>query len=194
MADAALTGWAAAQNVERVTIGSAAQQPDYPKKSAFALHFLTDTPWGLMIWDGNSWQEMCVGLDPTGDAVVPPQHAGKPIHLNRITIGALAQRPVYPADSDQALHFLTATAWPLSYWNGDTWADVFLSNTPDADAVLQAYKVTEGIKRITAGIVTTRPAYWAGAPAALHFATATPWGMSFFNGTAWADISKYSTP
>lgn len=52
------------------------------------------------------------------------------------------------------------------------------------------------IQRITAGPIASRPAYYKGAPNALHIATATPYGVSFFDGGAgtWQNLFLGSAP
>jgi hypothetical protein len=196
MADAAFAAWSSQQEIERVTIGTVTQRPDPPKGlgTQRAIHFATTTPWGISVWDGASWQNVGVCADPTGNVTITTENARKPIDKSRITIGALAQRPGYAAGSDQALHFLTVTTWTLSYWNGVAWASVSLLGDPTGDAVLSLFQARAGITSILAGTAAQRPSLWAGAPNMLHFATDTPYAMSYFNGSAWASIALMTGP
>lgn len=195
MADAALGPWySKTTEVDRITIGSAAQIPGYGKNTPPAIHIQTDTTWPIKYWDGLTWQNIGLGTDPTGNAAVTTINVGKPINKSRITIGTAAQRPVYAQGSDQALHFLTVTTWTLSYWDGNSWDTVFLIGDPTGDAVLSDFQARAGINRITVGLAANRPTYWVGAPVAMHFQSDTAYPISFFNGSAWVNISLLAAP
>lgn len=201
MADATVNSFDTKTNcVQRITIGTAAQRPLYAKNTPLAIHFQCDTTWPISYWDGLTWQNAGLGADPTGNATVQTYNVGKHIHLNRITIGTAAQRPGYSPGSDQALHFLTNTTWTLSYWDGSTWQNVMLLGDPTGDAVLSAWQSGAAgspggkISRITVGVAANRPVYWVGAPLALHFQTDTAYPVSFFNGSAWVNLSLMSAP
>lgn len=195
MADATLGPWySKATEVDRITIGTTTQIPGYAKNTPPALHFQTTTTWPIKYWDGLTWQNIGLGADPTGNATVTAVNAFKPINKSRISIGASTQIPQYAQGSDQALHFLVNTNWMLSYWNGNVWANVFILADPTGDAVLSDFHAHAGINRITVGVAALRPVYWVGAPLAMHFQSDTTYPISFFNGSAWANISLMAAP
>lgn len=56
-----------------------------------------------------------------------------------------------------------------------------------ADATINP-KLDNVATRITVGLAANRPAYYKGAPCALHFASDTPYAISFFDGVSWQSI------
>lgn len=196
MADASISAQLAALPIERVTVGTTTQRPDTGKLGSRALHFATTTTWGVSTWDSGAWQNVGLLGDPTGNYTQPAFHAAKPVSLTRIQIGTAAQREDYSIGSDPAIHFATATPWAVTYWNGQAWANIALGGDPTGNAAVSSlFQVRKGLMAIYASVAANRPSFWPGAPSnVLHFASDTPYAISLWNGSTWANICLMSAP